>query len=57
MHCAKCARRSKLWQPDEWPDISETASIAEAMVKHAKLDITPEEYEESMRGSPARKLY
>ncbi|NNC65553.1 MAG: pyridoxamine 5'-phosphate oxidase family protein, partial [Gammaproteobacteria bacterium] len=50
MHCAKCVRRSKLWQPDQWPDVSKTASIAEAMVKHAKLDVTPEEYEESMRG-------
>lgn len=57
MHCAKCVRRSKLWQPDEWPDHSNTASIAEAMIKHADLDMTPEEYEESLRGSPARQLY
>ena len=57
MHCAKCVRRSKLWQPDEWPDLSGTASIAEAMVKHANLDITPEQYEERMRASGARKLY
>ena len=57
MHCAKCVRRSKLWQPDEWPDHSDTASIAEAMVRHAKLDITPEEYEERMRGTGMRNLY
>ena len=57
MHCAKCIRRSKLWQPDQWPDISDTASIAEAMVKHAELDVTAEEYEESLRGSPMRELY
>lgn len=57
MHCAKCVQRSKLWQPDEWPDHSETASTAEAMVKHANLDITPEEYEERMRASGSRKLY
>ena len=57
MHCAKCVRRSKLWQPDEWPDHSDTASIAEAMVKHASLDMTPEEYEESLRGTTTRNLY
>lgn len=57
MHCAKCVQRSKLWQPDEWPDHSATASIAEAMVKHAKLDITPEEYEQRVRASGMRKLY
>lgn len=57
MHCSKCVQRSKLWQPDEWPDHSDTASIAEAMVKHAKLDVTAEEYEERARGSAMRKLY
>lgn len=57
LHCSKCMQRSKLWQPDEWPDHSDTASIAEAMVKHAKLDITAQEYEERLRGSGMRKLY
>ena len=57
MHCAKCVRRSKLWQPEEWPDHSDTASIAEAMIKHAKLDVTPEEYEEQARAQGTRKLY
>ena len=57
MHCAKCVRRSKLWQPEEWPDHSDTASIAEAMIKHAKLDITPEEYEQQTLAQGTRKLY
>jgi hypothetical protein len=35
--------RSKLWQPEAWPDHTGVATIAEAMVKHAKLDMTPEE--------------
>jgi len=57
MHCAKCVRRSKLWQPEAWPDHSDTAGIAEAMIKHAKLDITPEEYEAQARAQGTRKLY
>jgi PPOX class probable FMN-dependent enzyme len=43
IHCPKCIVRAKLWQPDEWPDSSGTADIAEAMIVHAKLDTTPEE--------------
>ncbi len=43
IHCPKCIVRAKLWQPDEWPDSSGTADIAEAMIAHAKLDTTPEE--------------
>jgi PPOX class probable FMN-dependent enzyme len=43
IHCPKCVLRSKLWQPEEWPDASGTADIARAMIAHAKLDSTPEE--------------
>ena len=43
IHCPKCVVRAKLWQPDEWPDSSGTADIAEAMIVHAKLDTSPEE--------------
>ena len=57
MHCAKCIRRSRLWQLEAWPDHSDTASIAEAMIKHAKLDMTPEEYEARLRATGMRDLY
>lgn len=36
-HCAKCIARSKVWQPEEWPDLREVPSLAEAMVAHGKL--------------------
>lgn len=36
MHCPKCMIRSKLWQPDAWPDSSEIATISEATYRHAK---------------------
>ena len=43
IHCPKCMLRSKLWQPEAWPDHTGVANIAEAMIKHAQLDMTPEE--------------
>ena len=50
MHCPKCMVRSKLWQPEAWPDQAGTPSMAEVMVKNAGLEITtPEEVLESCR--------
>lgn len=43
IHCPKCVIRAGLWDPQSWPDASDTPGIGEAMVAHAKLDITPEE--------------
>lgn len=37
MHCAKCMVRSKMWDPDHWPDTSDVPTMGEAMVAHGKL--------------------
>lgn len=42
MHCPKCMIRSKLWEPSAWPDASDLPTIGEAMIKHGKLDTTPD---------------
>lgn len=57
MHCPKCMVRSKLWEPDTWPDHSDTPSIAEAAVVHANLDMTPEEYRALVEAKGRAKLY
>ena len=57
IHCPKCVLRAKLWQPEEWPDSSNTAGIAEAMIAHAKLDATPEELEVIAEREGLTKLY
>jgi len=57
MHCPKAMVRAKLWQPDAWPDHSGTASIAEATVAHAGLDITPEELRARIEAAGRAKLY
>lgn len=57
IHCPKCMVRSKLWQPDAWPDHSRTATVAEAVVAHANLDITPEEFKAHVEAAGRTKLY
>jgi PPOX class probable FMN-dependent enzyme len=57
MHCPKCMVRSKLWQPEAWPDHTGLATIAEAMVKHAKLDMTPEELVADVEKAGITRLY
>jgi PPOX class probable FMN-dependent enzyme len=57
IHCPKCVVRAKLWQPDEWPDSSRTADIAEAMIVHAELDTTPDELEALAEKEGLTRLY
>jgi len=57
MHCPKCMVRSKLWDPEAWPDHSEMMSIQEAVIKHANLDMTPEEYKDLLVAEDRLKLY
>jgi PPOX class probable FMN-dependent enzyme len=57
IHCPKCVLRAKLWQPEQWPDSSNTAGIAAAMIAHAKLDTTPEELEALAEREGLTRLY
>ncbi len=57
MHCPKCMLRSKLWQPEAWPDQAGTPSLAEVMVKYAKLDITTGEMQTLIDQSQRERLY
>ncbi|SLN44274.1 Pyridoxamine 5'-phosphate oxidase [Roseovarius albus] len=44
MHCPKCIMRSNLWQPEKWQDASDLADMNAAMVKHAHIPVSPEEW-------------
>ncbi|MEM1368012.1 MAG: MSMEG_1061 family FMN-dependent PPOX-type flavoprotein [Cyanobacteria bacterium P01_H01_bin.15] len=57
IHCPKCVFRAKLWQPEKWPDSSDTADIAEAMIVHGKLDTTPEELNAFAEREGLTRLY
>ncbi|WP_170399885.1 MSMEG_1061 family FMN-dependent PPOX-type flavoprotein [Ruegeria arenilitoris] len=56
-HCPKCVIRSNLWQPEKWPDSSNLPNMNAMMVKHAKIDKTPEEWFESLKGTGELDLY
>lgn len=57
IHCPKCVMRAHLWQPDQWPDASHTAGIGEAMIAHAKLDISPAQLKAEMDGEGITRMY
>jgi uncharacterized protein len=40
MHCPKCVIRSRLWNPEQWPNRSDVPSLAEAIVVHANSSET-----------------
>lgn len=56
-HCPKCVIRANLWQPNDWPDASHLANMNAMMVKHARIDKTPEEWFESLKSHGELDLY
>jgi len=57
LHCAKAFTRSKLWQPELWPDRSGVPSLAEAMVAHGELEDTVPEMQAIIEKDAAERLY
>ncbi len=56
-HCPKCVIRSNLWQPEKWPDSSDLPNMNAMMVKHAKIDKTPDEWFETLKSTGELDLY
>ena len=54
MHCPKCVIRSKLWQPDQWPDRSSVPTLAEQLVTHGHLSDTVPEMQAIIEASNKR---
>jgi uncharacterized protein len=57
MHCAKCIIRSKLWEPQAWPDHSGLATLAQAIVDQARLDQPVEEVHALIENDKVTRLY
>ncbi|MET1416390.1 MSMEG_1061 family FMN-dependent PPOX-type flavoprotein [Roseibium sp. HPY-6] len=49
MHCPKWVFRSSVWQPDKWPGVDGMADMNEAMVKHARIAMSPDEWFENLK--------
>jgi PPOX class probable FMN-dependent enzyme len=43
IHCAKALRRGGVWQPEQWPDVSDKATRACMLRDHVELEATVEE--------------
>lgn len=57
-HCPKAFRRSRLWEPGEWPDRAALPSMARLLFEQLKpADTTLEEYERESEDGLRRTLY
>ena len=56
LHCPKCIIRSRLWKPDQWPDISDVPTLAEAMIAHGSLSESMTEIEAVIENSNTKRL-
>jgi uncharacterized protein len=57
LHCPKCIIRSRLWKPDQWPDLSDVPTLAEAMIAHGSLSESTTEVEAVIEYSNTKRLY
>jgi uncharacterized protein len=57
MHCPKCMMRSKLWEPEEWPDRTNVPTVAEATVVHAALSESVAAMQAIIDQDAATRLY
>jgi hypothetical protein len=58
LHCAKCVKRSGLWDPARWPDREGLASPAQMFRDHARLGhVTVEELDRRLQEGYRKNLY
>lgn len=56
-HCPKCMIRSRLWEPERWPETAGLASFAQAVVDAGKLAETPAEIQALLDKNVRERLY
>src|SRR4029450_13852271 len=58
LHCAKCVKRSGLWDESKWPDLGGLASPAQMFLDHAKpRDMTVEALDRRLRDGARTNPY
>jgi PPOX class probable FMN-dependent enzyme len=57
LHCAKCVKRSGLWEPARWPDREGLASPAQMFRDHARLGLSVEELDRRLQEGYRKTLY
>jgi hypothetical protein len=56
LHCAKCIRRSSLWQQETWPDRDTLPTAGQILRDHVGLDLPAEQLDAAYQES-TKKLY
>jgi PPOX class probable FMN-dependent enzyme len=56
-HCAKAFRRSRLWQPETWPDRASLPSLGTILRDQLNLDLTAVELDCSLEDAYQKTLY
>ena len=56
-HCGKAIIRSRLWKPDQAVPIEGLPSYADALLDHAKADITRDALEDRLQHNDTNRLY
>ena len=58
IHCAKAFKRSGLWEPAAWPDLSGLATPAQMLYDHIRpANTTVEEYDRLLQDGYRQRLY
>lgn len=58
IHCAKAFKRSGLWAPAAWPDLSGLATPAQMLFDHIRpQDMTVDEYDRVLQDGYRQRLY
>ena len=56
-HFPKCMIRSRLWNPETWPDQTGLPSLAQAVVAAAKLEVSVEQVQRMIDHDAKPRLY
>lgn len=56
-HCSKCMIRSRLWQPDQWPDLTGLPTLAQTMVDAGKLELSAAAMHQIVQDDERERLY
>lgn len=58
MHCAKAFKRSKLWEPNEWPDQAALPVVSRIIADHANIEgVSAEDVAKSLQETYEKRLY
>src|SRR5215471_7123903 len=57
LHCAKAFKRSRLWQPEQWPAPGAVACMAEMLVDQTGTSMTVDEMRERLEEGYRTRLY